>query len=139
MGPEVASVAVNPTYTYNPNFAFKGVKAEEPFEIAPGPNNPVGTAWIDLTAMRVSGKSAPHHRGRSFGRWPPTGRGRRTEQNHGRRGVRACKVSDPGIPADDQPGADDQGGQPAKIEIACQDAVVAEASGSGHNQAAVTF
>src|SRR5207237_1051246 len=47
---EVASVAINPTYTYNPNFAFKGVKADEPFEIAPGPNNPVGTVWIDLTA-----------------------------------------------------------------------------------------
>jgi hypothetical protein len=72
-------------------------------------------------------------------RWSPTGRGRGTEQNHGRRGVRARQVSNPGIPADDQPGAGDQGGQPAKIEIACQDAVVAEASGSGHNQAAVTF
>ena len=45
---EVASVAVNPTYTYNPNFAFKGVNADQPFEIAPGPNNPVGIIWINL-------------------------------------------------------------------------------------------
>src|ERR1700730_18426453 len=39
----------NPTYTYDPKFAFKGVKAKEKLEIAEGPNNPVGSVWIDLT------------------------------------------------------------------------------------------
>ncbi len=42
-------VARNPTYTYNPEYKFEGVEADEPFTIAPGPNNPVGTVWIDLT------------------------------------------------------------------------------------------
>jgi lipoprotein-anchoring transpeptidase ErfK/SrfK len=45
---KVARVAKNPTYTYNPDFAFRGVKAKEEFKIAPGPNNPVGAVWIAL-------------------------------------------------------------------------------------------
>ncbi|MET0531085.1 MAG: peptidoglycan-binding protein, partial [Microvirga sp.] len=40
---DVRSVAPNPTYTYNPDYAFKGVKAKEKFVIKPGPNNPVGS------------------------------------------------------------------------------------------------
>ena len=39
----------NPTYTYDPKFAFKGVKAKEKIEIAEGPRNPVGSVWIDIT------------------------------------------------------------------------------------------
>jgi lipoprotein-anchoring transpeptidase ErfK/SrfK len=39
----------NPTYTYDPKFAFKGVKTKEKLEIAEGPKNPVGSVWIDLT------------------------------------------------------------------------------------------
>jgi lipoprotein-anchoring transpeptidase ErfK/SrfK len=39
----------NPTYTYDPIFAFKGVKAKEKVEIAEGPRNPVGSVWIDIT------------------------------------------------------------------------------------------
>ena len=42
------SVAENPTYHYTPKLAFKGVKTQKPFTIAPGPNNPVGNTWIDL-------------------------------------------------------------------------------------------
>jgi len=45
----VRAVASNPNYTYNPDYAFKGVKAKEKFEIKPGPNNPVGSIWIDLS------------------------------------------------------------------------------------------
>jgi lipoprotein-anchoring transpeptidase ErfK/SrfK len=47
---EVKAIAKNPVYTYNPDYGFKGVKAKEAFEIRPGPNNPVGTVWIDLSA-----------------------------------------------------------------------------------------
>jgi lipoprotein-anchoring transpeptidase ErfK/SrfK len=47
---EVRAIAENPTYRYNPDFAFKGQKAREPVEIAPGPNNPVGLVWIALSA-----------------------------------------------------------------------------------------
>ncbi len=47
---EVRRVAFNPDYHYNPKFAWKGVKAKEPFTVKPGPNNPVGLVWIDLSA-----------------------------------------------------------------------------------------
>jgi lipoprotein-anchoring transpeptidase ErfK/SrfK len=47
---KVNGVKKNPTYYYNPKFAFKGVKAKHKLEIKPGPNNPVGLVWIDLTA-----------------------------------------------------------------------------------------
>jgi lipoprotein-anchoring transpeptidase ErfK/SrfK len=46
---KVTSVTHNPTYRYDPAYAFKGVKANRPFTIKPGPNNPVGTVWIGLT------------------------------------------------------------------------------------------
>src|SRR5215204_485944 len=46
---KVTSVARNPTYRYNPEYAFKGVKSKEPFIIRPGPNNPVGAVWIGLS------------------------------------------------------------------------------------------
>jgi lipoprotein-anchoring transpeptidase ErfK/SrfK len=45
---KVVSVSKNPTYRYNPDYAFKGVKSREPFTIKPGPNNPVGLVWIGL-------------------------------------------------------------------------------------------
>jgi lipoprotein-anchoring transpeptidase ErfK/SrfK len=47
---EIERVNLRPDYTYNPKYAFKGVKARQPFTIAPGPNNPVGLVWIDLNA-----------------------------------------------------------------------------------------
>lgn len=45
---KVVRVARGPTYTYNPDFKFRGVKADRELKIAPGPNNPVGTVWIAL-------------------------------------------------------------------------------------------
>jgi len=45
----VRRAILNPTYTYDPKFAFKGVTAKSKVEIAEGPNNPVGAVWIDLT------------------------------------------------------------------------------------------
>jgi lipoprotein-anchoring transpeptidase ErfK/SrfK len=46
---KVTGVSKNPTYRYNPAYAFKGVKTDEPFTIKPGPNNPVGLVWIGLS------------------------------------------------------------------------------------------
>jgi lipoprotein-anchoring transpeptidase ErfK/SrfK len=46
---KVTGVSKNPTYRYNPDYAFKGVKTDEPFKIKPGPNNPVGSVWIGLS------------------------------------------------------------------------------------------
>ncbi len=47
---KVTGISKNPTYRYNPKYAFKGVRATEPFTINPGPNNPVGVVWIGLSA-----------------------------------------------------------------------------------------
>ena len=47
---KVTEVSRNPTYRYNPAYAFKGVQASKPFTIKPGPNNPVGAVWIGLTS-----------------------------------------------------------------------------------------
>jgi len=47
---KVRRVAWNPDYHNNPKFAWKGVKAKHDLTIKPGPNNPVGLVWIDLTA-----------------------------------------------------------------------------------------
>jgi lipoprotein-anchoring transpeptidase ErfK/SrfK len=46
---KVTGISKNPTYRYNPKYAFKGVQATKPFTIKPGPNNPVGLVWIGLS------------------------------------------------------------------------------------------
>ncbi|CCD97701.1 L,D-transpeptidase [Bradyrhizobium sp. STM 3809] len=46
---KVESIDANPNYRYNPDYKFKGVKARKPFDIKPGPNNPVGVYWIGLS------------------------------------------------------------------------------------------
>ena len=46
---KVKAVAFDPWYTYNPKYRFEGVKATKKFSIHPGPNNPVGLVWIDLS------------------------------------------------------------------------------------------
>ncbi|MBR0705709.1 L,D-transpeptidase family protein [Bradyrhizobium liaoningense] len=47
---KVTEVSRNPFYRYNPAYRFKGVHSRKPFTIKPGPNNPVGTVWINLSA-----------------------------------------------------------------------------------------
>lgn len=47
---KVTEVSKNPFYRYNPAYRFKGVHSRKPFTIKPGPNNPVGTVWINLSA-----------------------------------------------------------------------------------------
>ena len=46
---KVTEIDQNPTYHYNPKYHFKGVHSRKPFTIGPGPNNPVGTVWINLS------------------------------------------------------------------------------------------
>jgi lipoprotein-anchoring transpeptidase ErfK/SrfK len=46
---KVVGVNKNPTYKYNPEYAFKGVRSDKPFTIKPGANNPVGLVWIGLS------------------------------------------------------------------------------------------
>jgi lipoprotein-anchoring transpeptidase ErfK/SrfK len=47
---KVTSTDSNPTYRYNPDYEFDGVKSSKPFTIKPGPNSPVGSYWIGLSA-----------------------------------------------------------------------------------------
>jgi lipoprotein-anchoring transpeptidase ErfK/SrfK len=47
---KVVSADANPHYRYNPDYKFKGVKSKKAFTIKPGPNNPVGSYWIGLSA-----------------------------------------------------------------------------------------
>ena len=46
---QVRSVAVNPEYRYNPQLFWDARAGEGRARIAPGPNNPVGLAWIELS------------------------------------------------------------------------------------------
>ena len=47
---KVVGVAWNPTYTYDPAKLAWGPRAGGKLVIKPGPDNPVGTVWIDLDA-----------------------------------------------------------------------------------------
>jgi lipoprotein-anchoring transpeptidase ErfK/SrfK len=46
---KVTEIDRNPFYRYNPAYHFKGVHSRKPFTIKPGPNNPVGSMWINLS------------------------------------------------------------------------------------------
>jgi lipoprotein-anchoring transpeptidase ErfK/SrfK len=62
----VRSAVENPTYHYTPKLNFKGVKAQKPFTIAAGPNNPVGNMWIDLgDGYGIHGTPEPHNIGKT--------------------------------------------------------------------------
>jgi lipoprotein-anchoring transpeptidase ErfK/SrfK len=56
---KVTEINHNPTYRYNPDYHFKGVRSDKPFTIKPGPNNPVGTVWISLSAERYGIHGTP--------------------------------------------------------------------------------
>ncbi|WP_407521804.1 L,D-transpeptidase family protein [Methylobacterium oryzisoli] len=64
---KVKGVAFNPDYTYDPKYGFAGVKADRKFTIRPGPNNPVGLVWIDLSAESygIHGTPDPEKVGKS--------------------------------------------------------------------------
>jgi lipoprotein-anchoring transpeptidase ErfK/SrfK len=65
---KVKGIAKNPTYTYNPDYAFKGVSAKEKFVVKPGPNNPVGVVWIDLSieSFGIHGTPEPEKVGKAY-------------------------------------------------------------------------
>jgi lipoprotein-anchoring transpeptidase ErfK/SrfK len=48
---KVTSTNDQPTYHYNPDYKFDTVKSRKPFDVKPGPNNPVGAYWIGLSAQ----------------------------------------------------------------------------------------
>jgi lipoprotein-anchoring transpeptidase ErfK/SrfK len=46
---KITRIVQNPVYVYNPSFGFAGVEVTKKLRIAPGPNNPVGSVWMNLT------------------------------------------------------------------------------------------
>lgn len=46
---QVATVALNPNYTYNPKKNFQQGDNDKVLVVPPGPNGPVGTVWIGLS------------------------------------------------------------------------------------------
>ncbi len=46
---EVTAVAIDPTYTYQPEVNFQQGDNDETLVLPPGPNGPVGNVWIDLS------------------------------------------------------------------------------------------
>ena len=64
---KVKGVMWNPPYHYDPKFAWKEVKTRRKLTVQPGPNNPVGLVWIDLTAPSygIHGTPSPEDIGKT--------------------------------------------------------------------------
>jgi lipoprotein-anchoring transpeptidase ErfK/SrfK len=45
----VKGVERNPSFNYNPDLFWDANPSDKKAKLAPGPNNPVGTIWIDLS------------------------------------------------------------------------------------------
>ena len=46
---KVTLIESDPSYHYNPKYQFKEIERQRPFDLSPGPNNPLGTIWIALS------------------------------------------------------------------------------------------
>jgi len=65
---KVKGVARNPTFNYNPDLFWDADPGHSKAKIPPGPNNPVGVVWIDLSKEHygIHGTPEPRMIGRSF-------------------------------------------------------------------------
>lgn len=59
---KVTAIALDPTYSYNPDLNFQQGDNAEFLTLPPGPNGPVGTVWIDLEkeTFGLHGTEDPH-------------------------------------------------------------------------------
>ncbi len=57
---KVRAIAMNPTYSYNPDLNFQQGDNTEPLTLPPGPNGPVGSVWIDLDKPTYGLHGTPH-------------------------------------------------------------------------------
>ena len=55
----MTGVSENPTYHYDPSLNLRGVDVQEPLDLPPGPNNPVGLVWIALSAKGTAFTAPP--------------------------------------------------------------------------------
>ncbi|MDF1609744.1 L,D-transpeptidase [Hoeflea sp. YIM 152468] len=55
----VTAVAIDPTYSYNPENFVQG-NNKQPLTLPPGPNGPVGNVWIDLSEPTYGIHGTPH-------------------------------------------------------------------------------
>jgi lipoprotein-anchoring transpeptidase ErfK/SrfK len=57
----VTAAITDPTYTYRPDQNFQQGDNEQPLELPPGPNGPVGSIWIDISepTYGIHGTSDP--------------------------------------------------------------------------------
>ena len=64
---KIDGVHPNPVYNYNPKLFWDAEPGDKKAKIAPGPNNPVGVAWIDLSKPHygIHGTPVPAHVGKT--------------------------------------------------------------------------
>ena len=64
---KIEGVHPNPVYNYNPKLFWDAEPGDKKTKIAPGPNNPVGVAWIDLSKPHygIHGTPVPGHVGKT--------------------------------------------------------------------------
>ncbi|MEN1961388.1 L,D-transpeptidase [Luteimonas sp. MJ246] len=63
----IKGVASDPSFHYNPELFWDADPAHAKATLAPGPNNPVGVAWVDLSKEHygIHGTPAPAHVGKT--------------------------------------------------------------------------
>ncbi len=63
----IQGVARDPTFHYNPDLFWDADKSHAKATLAPGPNNPVGVAWVDLSKEHygIHGTPAPENVGKT--------------------------------------------------------------------------
>jgi lipoprotein-anchoring transpeptidase ErfK/SrfK len=65
---KITRVVQDPVYYYDPKFQFPGVSARQRLKIAPGPNNPVGSVWMNLNERTygIHGTAEPGKIGKTY-------------------------------------------------------------------------
>jgi len=64
---KVTAISSEPTFHYNPKYQFREVETQKPFDLPPGPNNPLGSMWIALSkpSYGIHGTPEPSQVGRA--------------------------------------------------------------------------
>ena len=65
---KITRIVRDPVYSYDPKFQFRGVHAQEKLKIAPGPNGPVGSVWMNLNEKTygIHGTAEPAKVGKTY-------------------------------------------------------------------------